>query len=147
MPKRLLFFEKPSRLSVLEPGEVQAYYDIDFGSDGIPAGKNSKTALWPLILMLRSEPRIKPMILSCCGSKNKPSNPDFMVRDFRKQLKKVNKNPLNIDGKIIHFRRRKFKEDLPAIAMFLGIKHPGGFSFRRYCFVVGRYDKKLKDNL
>lgn len=113
-------------------------YRFDLSSDGIPVGKNSSDQLWPYMIALRDS-EVRPMTWAVYCGRKKPSDPDVILKELRMQLINLCEKPIIIDGKQIKVEFHKFKGDLPSVSLHVCVKHPGGYSACRFCYVIGLY--------
>lgn len=135
------------RLKLLPIPELKTTYLVDWSSDGAPVGKNSVNQFWPVALNFREDPKIGPIVWSCYVGKHKPSNPDIFTVELTRQVVDLQVNPIILHSKKIFVKLNAFKGDLPAIALFLGIKSPGGYFSCRLCHSSGVYSSKFRKML
>ena len=107
---------------------------LDFGIDGIPIFKSTKSELWPILARFGG---VEPFLVSCYYGRGKPSSAVSFLSDFLHELTEMLGNEYQYEQLRYRISVRCFVADAPARSFLKGtVSHTGYHSCER-CTIVG----------
>lgn len=116
---------------------------LSFNIDGLPIGKSTNVAFWPILCMVNI-PHFKPMTIGIWCGKQKPLITEYL-RKFIDELKYLLDNPIEIKNNIfISIKIGTFVCDSPARSYLKNTIQFNGYHGCQLCEVVGEYNINRK---
>lgn len=100
--------------AIFENLSVSMELMLCFNIDGLPIGKSSQVAFWPILFKVQNVPNFKPMTIGIWCGKEKPAIDEYL-RKFVDEMKHLLVNPIEIQTNIfISIKIHNFVCDSPA---------------------------------
>ncbi|XP_021707311.1 uncharacterized protein LOC5574795 isoform X1 [Aedes aegypti] len=114
----------------------EIHYRLQFGIDGLPLTKSSKSSFWPILVKIIGFRDVLPVAVFCGTSK--PSSIHEYMHEFVEELDHVLKVGMEINNLRVMFSVDAFIMDAPAKAFVMDIKAHNGLYGCPKCTTRGR---------
>lgn len=96
--------------------------NISINIDGLPLTKSSGSQFWPILIKINELEKVEPFPVGMYHGENKPTNSNMFLLRFIEEMKILQKEGLNFNGRIIKVNISKILCDAPAKSFILYIK-------------------------
>lgn len=115
--------------------------NISINIDGLPLTKSSGSQFWPILIKIDKLEKVEPFPVGIYHGENKPTNSNMFLLRFIEEMKILQKEGLNFNGRIVKVSISKILCDAPAKSFILCIKN---FNFYQNCtkyYAEGQFQK------
>ncbi|KAJ8018126.1 hypothetical protein HOLleu_44057 [Holothuria leucospilota] len=130
---------KLSKYSVVPKQHVTMQINID----GLPLFKSSSLQLWPILGMVDELPQKEPFMIGVFSGTSKPSSAQEFLRPFVDELKLLEKDGFQLNGKRYDLGVSAIVCDAPARAFVKCVKGHSGYHGCDKCIQSGSWDGKM----
>ncbi|XP_055628984.1 uncharacterized protein LOC129770283 [Toxorhynchites rutilus septentrionalis] len=107
-----------------EKNALDKRYEIQFGIDGVPLAKSSRSSFWPIMVKMNKFPDVLPVAVY--HGPGKPSNVHEYMQDFVLELQNLIANGMEFNNTQLELSVSAFIMDAQAKAFVLDIKAANG---------------------
>ncbi|KYN00711.1 hypothetical protein ALC62_08511, partial [Cyphomyrmex costatus] len=113
--------------------------NISINIDGLPLTKSSCSQFWPILSKIDELEQVEPFPVGIYHGKSKPSNSNMFLLRFIEEMKILQTEGLNFNGRIIQVSISKILCDAPAKSFVLCIKNFNSYQSCTKCWAEGLF--------
>lgn len=116
--------------------------NLSINIDGLPLTKGSNSQFWLILIKIDELGKIEPFPVGIYHGESKPSNSNMFLSTFIEEIKILQKESLNFNGRIVKVIISKILCDAPAKSFILCIKNFNSYQSCTKCWAEGSFQNR-----